>query len=282
MSRFICTILLFASVTCSTCLAKDEVIELVIPGPLDGNTVRNPFVEEFLHLIFEIQGYKLNLIYFERDYTQGRALKELSIGVDIDLNWSTTSIERELLLRPIKFPIYQGLIGWRVFFIREADQAKFSTVQELADLRQFVAVQRFDWTDYHVFKENKLPIEGNFRFPQLFDVVEQGLADYFPRSVIEIERESNSQLRQQLVIENSILLKYPAAYYFFVPKDNELLAVMIEKGINKAYQTGQYQKLFDKFFARSIAQLNLDKRKVIHLTHSQINHNALPQNYIQQ
>lgn len=106
----------------------------------------------------------MTLNYHPRKYTQGRALRELSVNSEIDLNWSTTSIEREKLLKPIRIPIYRGLIGWRVLLIKGGTQERFDKITSIEDLRALVAVQRFDWTDYDILKENKFRVEGNLSF----------------------------------------------------------------------------------------------------------------------
>ncbi len=243
-------------------------IDIVIPGPLEGNKVRNPFIEDLLRLVFLKENYRLTIVYHKRNYTQGRALKELSNGSDLDLNWSTTSKDREAILRTIKFPLYRGLIGWRVAFIRPSEQALFSDVKTKQDLQQFLAVQRFDWTDYEVFKENQLPIEGNFTFPLLSKAITSGIADYFPRSVLEVVPESEHERNKALVIEKSLLFKYKAAYYFFVQKDNEALATILESGLEKAFVDGSYQVLFTKHFGHSLAKLGLDERVVIELNNT--------------
>lgn len=247
------------------CHANSTTIDVVIPGPLDGKKVRNPFVEELLSLAFEKCQLNLNLIYYKHRYTQGRALKELSLGGDIDLNWSTTSFEREALLRPIKIPLYNGLIGWRVLLIRQVDAERFAEVKSLEDLKSFIAVQRFDWTDYDILKANGLPVEGNLGFVQHSRAVVSGLADYFPRSVLEVGNEINQERNQELIIEPTLLLKYPAAYYFFVNKDNEELAQLIEHGLNLAIQDGSYMELFNRHFGEHIKALNLPNRTIIRL-----------------
>ncbi len=249
-------------------IAKNPVVDIVIPGPLDGSKVRNPFIEELLYLIFDKNQLTLNLSYFGRHYTQGRALKELSVGGDIDLNWSTTSRERESVLQAIKIPLYKGLIGWRVFLIREEDKGRFAEVTSLDELKKFVAVQRFDWTDYDVFKENGLPVEGNLSFTQHSKAVSSGLADYFPRSVLEVGKEHTLARNSELIIEPNLLIKYPAAYYLFVQKGNDELARVLEHGLEQAMLDGSYMELFNRHFGEYIKALNLSNRTIIELNNS--------------
>lgn len=245
-----------------------QSVEIVIPGPLNGNKVRNPFVEELLHLVFYKNNLALDLKYYKRRYTQGRALKELSVGEDIDLNWSTTSTEREALLHAVRIPIYKGLIGWRVLLIREDNQEMFSDINTLEDLKPLLAVQRFDWTDHDVFKENGLQVEGNLGFAEHSKAVASGLADYFPRSVLEVTNEIKHERNAGLIIEKNLLIKYPAAYYFFVQKGNDKLASQLEYGLKAALDDGSYMELFNRHFGETIKALDLPNRKVIELKNS--------------
>lgn len=244
---------------------NNRIVDVVISAPPQGKKIRNPFIEELLSHIFINQNLTLNLIYHQQVLGQNRAVKQLSNDVDIDLNWSVTSVDREEQLLTIKVPIYQGLIGWRVLFVRPDDIEKFKAVKTINDLMNFTAVQRFDWADFDILKENLLPVEGNFTFVNHSKAVIDGLVDYFPRSVLEAQREIIAPRNQQLVIEPSLLLKYPSAHYFFVNKNNTALANIIEKGFRALIANGDYQALFNQYFGASLKKLNLDARTVIHL-----------------
>lgn len=245
-------------------------IELTVPGSTDKSVVRNPFVADLLDLITKNQGYQLKLNYHKDQLLQGRALRELSSGQSIDLTWSVTTTEREKELRAIKIPIYQGLIGWRVAFIHPNSQSRFSQVRGRDDLKQFVAAQRFDWPDFEILKDNGLPVEGNISFVRIPKALQEGLVDYFPRSVLEVAREAKRERNQGLIVENNLLLKYKSAYYFFVNHSNTKLANIIERGFKQALSDGSYQLLFNKYYGKDLAELQLDKRKVIELNNPTI------------
>lgn len=240
-------------------------VDLVISAPPQGKKSRNPFIEELLSQIFTTQNLTLNLIYHQQPLGQNRAVKQLSNDVDIDLNWSVTNVYREEKLRAIKIPIYQGYIGWRVLFIRPDAIEKFNQVKTINDLKNYTAVQRFDWADYEILKDNLLPVEGNLSFVNHSKAVLDGLVDYFPRSVLEAESEITETRNQQLIIEPNLVLKYPSAHYFFVNKNNSALASVIEKGFQALIANGDYQALFNQYFGASLKKLNLENRTVIHL-----------------
>jgi len=249
-------------------VSAEKSVRLIIPGPTAPFKVGNLFIEQLLDIIFLKQNLTLDLVYEKEHITQGRALKELNNDAVIDLTWSVTTSAREQSLTPIRIPLYQGLIGWRVFIINKHQQEKFDEINNLAALGEMLAIQRFDWPDYQVFIENNLNVDGNLAFSQMYKAIENGLADYFPRSVLEVTRELKSINSNKLAIEKSVLLKYPSSYYFFVGKQNPELAQTIKKGFELALADGSYQRLFQQHFGKTLAALKLDDRKVLHLSSS--------------
>ncbi|GLX76996.1 hypothetical protein tinsulaeT_03360 [Thalassotalea insulae] len=239
--------------------------ELIIPGPPKGFSKRNVFVEALLEKILKVQKLPITVNYFNGSLPQSRALHELKHNRSINLNWSMSTTTREAELRAIKIPIYKGMIGWRVLAISPNKQKLFSQIANLNDLAKLTAIQRYDWPDYKVLKFNALPVEGQIAFTHIPRAINQGLADYFPRSVLEIAKEVHWYEKENLAIETSLLLKYDAAYYFFVSKENVRLAQLIENGFQKLLANGDFDHLFNAYFGDNLAKLALDQRKVIQL-----------------
>jgi len=266
MYRQLIVILVTVFIGISTSYADNQIINVTVPGKINkADIVRNPFVDELLHIIFKKQNKVLNLVYLASSVPQGRALKELSFGDVIDLNWAVTTVKREKMLLPIRIPIYRGLIGWRVFFIQKNNQKLFDQVNNIDDLKKLTAVQRFDWPDYQILKINKLPVEGNISYLQQSLVVRDGIADYFPLSAIEINISAKEDVNKQLIIESGLVLKYPSAYYFFVRTENQQLADIIQKGFDQAINDGSYDELFLRHFGSDLQKINLKQRRVITL-----------------
>lgn len=243
-------------------------VRLIIPGPSAPFKERNPFVEQLLTMIFAKQNIKLELVYATENITQGRALKELDNNDIINVTWSVSTIAREQSSIPIRIPIYQGFIGWRVFIIDKDNQEKFNKINSLIELNEMLAIQRFDWPDYQIFIENNLAVDGSLPFSQMYKAIETGLADYFPRSVLEVTRELKLINSDQLAVEQTLLLKYPSSYYFFVGNNNPELAQTIKKGFELAMADGSYQLLFQQHFGHVLATLNISERKVFQLKSS--------------
>lgn len=180
-----------------------------------------------------------------------------------DVHWLNTTEEREASLLPIRIPLYKGSIGWRAMFIRPEMQEQFSQIQTLDDLKQMLAGQGRDWADIGVLKMSGLPVEPSSNWEGLFKMLKLDRIQYFPRSIVEILAESKVPAAEGLIIEKTLILKYPAAYYFFVNKNNTYLAHLLETGLNAAIKDGSFDALFNEYFGDTLSQLNLANRKIL-------------------
>jgi hypothetical protein len=197
---------------------------------------------------------------------QGRALKQLAAGVDVNVAWSMTSNAREAELTPIRIPIDKGLLGWRIFLIDQKNAAKFARVKTLADLQSFEAGQGHDWPDTEILRANGLKVQGYPVFDSLFTMLQHGRFDYFPRSIMEIWGEQKAHPGMNLVVEQTVILQYPTAYYFFVNPKDTALAATIEKGLRVAIKDGSFDTLFNQTYGDVVERTRLQSRKRLQLS----------------
>lgn len=196
---------------------------------------------------------------------QGRALKQLAGGRAVDVVWSMTSRAREAELLPVRIPLDMGLIGCRIFLIRKQHANAFSNVRNLEDMKVFTAGQGHDWPDTEILRANGLPVDTSANYEGMFEKLQLGRFDYFPRSVTEIWDEARSHAEMELVVEEHVVLQYPAAFYFFVNRNNKTLAAKIEAGLHQAIQDGSFRKLFMEEFGQDIERARLKQRTLIKL-----------------
>lgn len=197
---------------------------------------------------------------------QGRALKQLAAGVDVNVAWSMTSNAREAELTPIRIPIDKGLLGWRIFLIDKKNTAKFARVKTLADLQDFEAGQGHDWPDTEILRANGLKVQGYPVFDSLFTMLQHGRFDYFPRSIMEIWGEEKAHPGMNLVVEPTVILHYPTAYYFFVNPKDTVLAAALEKGLRTAIKDSSFDSLFNETYGDVVERTRLQSRKRLQLT----------------
>lgn len=172
---------------------------------------------------------------------QGRALNELIKGKLIDVYWLGTDNHKEEQLRAIRIPLERGLMGFRKFIITRDNIPVFDKVNSLADLQKMVACQVTHWPDTQILEAAGLKVWDSAVYENLFKQVSAHRCDYFPRGYHEgiAELDQRRKMYPDLVRYDSLLLRYPFAVYFFVPKDNETLARWIEAGLERMIDDGE-------------------------------------------
>lgn len=198
--------------------------------------------------------------------SEGRLMQTLEDG-DIDVAWAGTQQEYEERLRPIRVPIFKGMLGHRIFIIRQGDQARFNQVQSLDDLRQIPGGQGRFWGDTKILQHSNLNIITTSKYENLFPMLEGGRFDYFPRAVHEPWSEVESRPELNLTIEKRILLIYPLPMYFFVEKGDEALARAIEQGLRNSIEDGSFDEFFFNrpIIKNALEQANLSERLVLRI-----------------
>ena len=198
---------------------------------------------------------------------QSLALQRLSNNDGIDVVWSMTSIEREKQNRAIRIPLMKGLMGYRLLIIRAEDQQWFRRLQTIDELRELRAGQGHDWPDTEILRANGLAVEGEEEYDSLFSLLQQGRFDYLPRAINEPWEELAARPNMDLMVEQGLLLYYPTAEYFFVNRQNTVLAERLEKGLRLAIEDGSFDKLFREhpINANAFGKANLLRRRIIRL-----------------
>ena len=178
---------------------------------------------------------------------------------EMSVMWAGIQPEYEEQLRPIRIPALKGLLGHRIFIIREGDQEKFDNVNSLDDLRKIPLGQGKFWGDTKILKHNNLLVIDPAKYSSLMYMLEGGRFDFFPRGVHEPWSEVEAFSDLNLTVEESILLIYPFGMYFYVKKGNELLAKAIESGFENAYEDGSYDQML---FSNPLVKDALTKRNL--------------------
>lgn len=233
-----------------------------------------------LNLAISRSGSNDSFILNEASVTvlQGRTLRLLKNKVEINVAWSMTSKDRERDLLPIKIPIYKGMYGYRLLFIKQGEQHRYDRNVTLQELKEnFASVQGNDWPDIHVLKHNGFSVIGATVVESMFSMVEKGRVDYFPRSMLEIWYERQRHPHFKIEIEQNWVLHYPAYMYFFVHPEDTQLANVIETGLKAAIEDGSFDILFDSVQGDAVRKTQLSKRKTIELSNPNVDSNGVYQ-----
>jgi hypothetical protein len=193
----------------------------------------------------------------------------LMSGGRINIIARATSPELEKNFVPVRLPIDRGLLGYRMFLVREADLPRFAAVRTLEDLRKLRVGQGKDWIDVPILREGGFTVVEGTNYRGLFAMLDAGRFDFFSRGIDEAEREFKERRPSYpgMAIEPTLLLQYPLPLYFFLRRDDEgrMLAQRIEAGMEIMIKDGSLNALFQKFKGESIKSGALHKRRVLHL-----------------
>ena len=180
-----------------------------------------------------------------------------------EVHWLNAQASLDRDLEPVRIPLCKGLSGWRILFIRPDSQQAFSKLRNVNDLRQYVAGHGNDWPDTARFHSLDIPQKLSGSWKGLFRMLKQHRIDYLSRSALEIYDEDDAFPDLNLKVESHLVIYYPAAYYFYMRKDNKQLAKDIQVGLERAIADGSFDKVFNRYFSEKIGRLNMEKRHVI-------------------
>jgi len=246
---------------------RDEDVIHKIPDQFKNQFI---YIKELTHSVLKASGqpYEISTSNANISTTEHMtlAVKQGKLSVTI-LNTDTHWAKR---LRAIRYPVYKGLIGWRLFLIRPEMQKQFSQIRTIDELKAMIAGQGYHWPDTAILEENGLKLRKAIDYTALINLLSNEYIDYFPRGLFEIaaERPVLARAGTGLVVEQHLALHYPAAVQFYTAKENEALALAFEKGFSVINQNGQWNKLFEEHFADVIATANLANRRVFRLERS--------------
>lgn len=239
---------------------------IIYPRPLAENDLRAEYPIALLTLALEKTGVKYKLRASDRILLQGKALRQLKENREVNVVWSVTDAQREKELLPVRIPIAKGLIGWRVFLTTKTQLGSFSQINTLRGLLSKTPVQGEEWPDTKILQANGFNVFTVPEYPEAFDILATGRANFFPRSVIEIQNELDSaDISPDIVTEPRLSLYYPSAMYFFVNRGNPTLARLIQTGLQRAIDDGSFDALFESTYQETLQKLRVSKRKVFRL-----------------
>nr|WP_232785134.1 transporter substrate-binding domain-containing protein [Pseudoalteromonas sp. 78C3] len=184
---------------------------------------------------------------------------------NLDLYWSMSSPERESLAIAIKIPLFKGYIGKRALLTSKNSIARFKGVTSLEQLGRLSAVQGHDWPDTRIMSYNGLRVRPLTNYQAMFTLTSRGRIDYFPRSFIEVNSELIENKQSNLVVVPNLYISYPTGIYYFVTKSKPELAKAVEEGLILMQTNGEFDALFNEYFAKDLNTLPYTKGKTIEI-----------------
>jgi hypothetical protein len=228
----------------------------------------NNFYMDALRWVLDKSGQEYELIH--TDHIMSSQVRKVALVQkgEIDVMYAGTTNEMEASLLPIRFPITRGLIGRRVFIINKAFEQDYAKVTSLEDLRQYSGVLSFGWPEKEILNAVGLK-QAEILYHDIFGNLNQGSRYYFSRGILEAYTEllDKQDTMPNLMVEQSILLKYKSAVLFFINPENKLLEKALNTGFEKGYADGSYIEFLynHPLIKESLYQVELEKRNVIEI-----------------
>ncbi|GAA0854255.1 hypothetical protein [Aliiglaciecola litoralis] len=167
-------------------------------------------------------------------------------------------------MRAIPFPLLRGIQGVRISLLHKDNQHVFSQISKVQDMQKLVFGFGLGWVDALIFQEAKLRVDTSVNYDSLFAMLSNKRIIAFPRGANEVlpELVRFQQVHSNLIVDQYAVIYYPLPVYFYVNKDNDILATRILEGLTCAANQGSFQQLFDQYYGDHLNQLNLENRKV--------------------
>lgn len=244
-------------------LNAEEVYTLKYPLT-SVNKERDSFQLDLIKFLMNKMNAKYKIESTTQIFTQARIISELKQGNLINIHWMGTSAQLEKDFNVLRFPIYRGLLGHRIFIINKNDQKLFNNIQTLEDLQKFKGAQGIGWSDIAILETSGLE-QHAAKYENIFNMINKGgRVSYFSRGLNEAfgEVESRENILPNLKVEDNIVLVYPFSMFLFINKSNEKLYTILKSGFEKAYEDGSFLEFFYSHpkIVESIKKSNLDKR----------------------
>nr|WP_254504470.1 hypothetical protein [Duganella vulcania] len=195
-----------------------------------------------------------------------RLMVEMIKGREVNLSAQVTSPEWERKLTPVRIPVDKGLSGYRIALIDGRDQAMFSKVRTLAQLKAKSLGAGRQWSSTAVLAEAGFKVVGGPTTAGLHRMLAAHRFEYFPRAIDEalFERDEYAPAFPQLAVERSFAIYVPLPRYFFVGGQPRL-ARRLEYGLQLLIADGRFDQIFHEFYDGLIEKAGLRARRIFKL-----------------
>ena len=228
----------------------------------------SPYALKMLELVNQKLDWKYTVEIVDDGVTTKSRIVQNVVDGNYHVFWNSTNAENEETLLPIRIPLFKGLLGHRIFIIREGEQDRFDQIKTIDELRKVSMGTGAAWGDTSILSANGMNLVLSNNYPSMFIMLDGNRFDAFPRGVFEAFKEVEDNEELGLAVEKNILLVYEMPYYFFVNRDNKELADDLTRGLEMAIEDGSFDQLFLNFptVQDAINKANLQDRRIFNLT----------------
>lgn len=203
-----------------------------------------------------------------------RQLLELEKGTSISVAISMPTPEWLDKALPVRFPLMKGISSYRLFLGHKDNQALFSTIKNLNDLKGVSIGQGPGWSTGKILEDNGFKVVYGGPYATLIPMLDAHRFQLLMRGIFEVEAElkAHKMTMPELTIVKEFGIYTYLPMYFFVAKNQLLLAERIEYGLKKAHANGQLDKLFNRYFGNELKLLKNKNLTIYYIPNTNIDH----------
>ncbi len=230
----------------------------------------NALLELALELTREDYGDYRIIVDLEESVIR-RQLMEMRRGERIYVAPAMPSSDWNENAERVAFPLMRGLASYRMFLARKDALPRLNAIQSLAELKTIPIGQGQGWSTSKILEAQGFDVAYGGPYPTLMPMLEAGRFDLLMRGVYEIEPEL-AQLVQSApalgIVDQMAVYTY-LPMYFFVSKNHEAFVGRLQLGLQRAFDSGRMDALYQQYFASS-QQMIEQPRKVFALKNTNI------------
>lgn len=268
--RWLATLLWLAASGCA-----HAVDHAILDRAASANDFRAEYAKELLLEVLEHTVPQYGPYVFTQSAThmeRGRLLWALKQGrfANVTNVPADTRYLHELLA--VDIPIDMGMQNWRIALVdaRRADQVAGAVLAgRLQDLAAGVGT---GWVSERIFADNGYRYVSGGNYDGLFEMLQAGRFEYFPRGVHEIFQEFDVRRGKfpSLEVDRSFLMHVNLPTLFFVSPTEPRLQQRIQAGMEAMLKDGSLERFVLKHFRAALLKAKLCRRYRIELVNKDL------------
>ena len=223
--------MLFSCVVCSSSVYS---IEIKYIQARQGSLL-DQYAIDLIKFLINVSGEEVSFIPMNDVGSQTRRQLLMKQG-NYDVDWFGATQKVEMLVVPIRYPMFRGLLGHRIFITNKETRPLLNSNTPFNELKMFNIIQGQGWGDVLILKAAGFThVDTIASFNNLFNMIELNRASLFPRSIIEPYGELSNRCNlndnyvctdKNLLIDDKLLLIYKLPMFIFVaPQRKDLIRI---------------------------------------------------------
>ncbi len=215
------------------------------------------YIHELLKLTLdktkaEYGGYDIR--YHDSETLPERQLKGLEEGKQVSVTFSHAKSKWDTAAIRVPFPLIKGLGSYRFFFTMPQHIPALEKLNSIKDFYQFSYGQGLGWSTAGILEDNQYRVVYGSSYAGMFVMLNANRFDLLMRSAYEIlgEHPHLSKQYPNITFYPHVAMLTFLPMYFYVSDAQPELATRLEKGLKAAAESGEFDALFNRYFADAV------------------------------